>query len=159
MVASDTVTVTFTLPVLEKGDYTLEIVAEDIADERGVGNEAFSSVFTYLLNQKIKDTLCGTKVVFKKQWERIDVNRKYFGEFDPFGDFELLFGAAKLNLDIVELPVKYKARKYGDIKISRFRHGLLLLRMAIIGFIKLKLNSVQKIVFAISFATISIRSF
>ncbi|MFH1416467.1 MAG: bifunctional class I SAM-dependent methyltransferase/glycosyltransferase family 2 protein [Elusimicrobiota bacterium] len=106
-----------------------------------LGNMVFSAIFTYLLNQKIKDTLCGTKVIFKRHWEEVNKSREYFGDFDPFGDFELLFGAAKLNLDIVELPVKYRARKYGDIKIQRFRHGLMLLKMAFIGFIKLKVNT------------------
>lgn len=105
-----------------------------------LANMFFSSAFTYLLNQKIKDTLCGTKVIFKKHWERINADRGYFGEFDPFGDFELLFGASKMNLDIVELPVKYRERKYGDVKIRRFRHGFLLLKMTLIGLWKLKIK-------------------
>ena len=105
-----------------------------------LGNKFFSLVFTWILEQKIKDTLCGTKALFKKDYERIKQGRKYFGEFDPFGDFDLLFGAAKLNLKIVEIPVRYKERKYGNIKISRFRHGLLLLRMAFIAFKKFKLT-------------------
>ena len=94
-----------------------------------MGNKFFSLVFTWLLGQPIKDTLCGTKVLWKQDYEVIAENRSYFGEFDPFGDFDLLFGAAKLNFKIVEMPVRYRARTYGDTNIQRWRHGLLLLRM------------------------------
>jgi len=102
------------------------------------GNKVFSLIFTWLLDQKIKDTLCGTKVISKRNYEALAANRSYFGEFDPFGDFDLLFGAAKLNLKIVEVPVRYRARTYGDTKISRFRHGWLLLRMCGVALRKLK---------------------
>lgn len=95
-----------------------------------LGNRFFSLMFTYLLNQRIKDTLCGTKVLLKSDYEKIAANRHYFGDFDPFGDFDLIFGAAKLNLKIMEIPIHYRARTYGKTNISRFRHGLLLLRMA-----------------------------
>ncbi|MBA3064904.1 glycosyltransferase [bacterium] len=105
-----------------------------------LGNKFFSFIFTWILGQKINDTLCGTKVLFKKDYERIKEGRKYFGEFDPFGDFDLLFGAARLGLKIAELPVRYRARTYGDTKISRFTHGLLLLKMSAVAFIKFKLN-------------------
>ncbi|MBA3051710.1 MAG: glycosyltransferase [Candidatus Omnitrophota bacterium] len=105
-----------------------------------LGNKFFSFIFTWILGQRINDTLCGTKVLFKKDYERIKEGRKYFGEFDPFGDFDLLFGAARLGLKITELPVRYRARTYGDTKISRFTHGLLLLKMSIIAFIKFKLK-------------------
>lgn len=104
-----------------------------------LGNKFFSMVFTWLLDQSIKDTLCGTKVLFKHDYENIKANRSYFGEFDPFGDFDLLFGAAKQNLKIVEVPIRYRMRTYGDIKIERFKHGLILLKMSLIGFRKLKL--------------------
>ncbi len=97
-----------------------------------LGNKFFSMAFSWLLNQRIKDTLCGTKVIFKKDYERIAAGRAYFGDFDPFGDFDLLFGASKLNLKIVEMPIRYQERSYGNTSISRFRHGLLLLRM--VGF-------------------------
>ena len=103
-------------------------------------NKAFGIIFTWLLGQPVKDTLCGTKVLSRHHYERIAANRAYFGDFDPFGDFDLLFGASKLNLKITELPVSYKERKYGETKISRFRHGLLLFRMAFIAFVKLKLH-------------------
>ena len=105
-----------------------------------LGNKTFSLIFTWTLGQRIKDTLCGTKVLLKSNYEKIKAGRSYFGEFDPFGDFDLLFGASKLNLKITELPVSYKERKYGETKISRFRHGLLLFRMAFIAFVKLKLR-------------------
>jgi ubiquinone/menaquinone biosynthesis C-methylase UbiE len=94
-----------------------------------LGNHFFSWVFTWLLDQRFKDTLCGTKVMFREDYIKLTKNRKYFGEFDPFGDFDLLFGAHKLNLKIVEIPIKYRDRTYGSTNISRFKHGIILLRM------------------------------
>jgi len=95
-----------------------------------LGNKFFSLAFSWLLGQSIKDTLCGTKVLWRKDYEKIAANRSYFGDFDPFGDFDLIFGAAKLNLKLVDLAVRYRKRTYGDTNISRWKHGLLLLRMA-----------------------------
>jgi len=103
-----------------------------------LGNKFFSLMFTWLLGQKIKDTLCGTKVLFKQDYDQIVAQRSYFGDFDPFGDFDLLFGAAKLNLRIVELPVRYHARTYGETNIQRWRHGWLLLRMVVFAMRKIK---------------------
>ena len=103
-----------------------------------VGNKFFVLVFSYLLDQSVKDTLCGTKVFTCADYERIRTGAKYFGNFDPFGDFELLFGAAKLNLKIVELPVRYRDRTYGSTNISRFRHGWLLIQMSVFGLRRLK---------------------
>ena len=94
-----------------------------------VGNKFFSLAFSWLLGQPIKDTLCGTKVLWKRDYELIAKNRDYFGDFDPFGDFDLLFGAAKLNLKIVEVPIRYRSRTYGDTNINRWQHGWLLLKM------------------------------
>jgi len=94
-----------------------------------IGNKFFSWAFSWLLGQSIRDTLCGTKVLWKTDYQRIAENRVYFGDFDPFGDFDLLFGAARLNLKIVEVPIRYRARRYGETNISRWKHGLLLLRM------------------------------
>jgi SAM-dependent methyltransferase len=94
-----------------------------------VANKLFGIAFTWLLGQPLKDTLCGTKVLFRSDYEAIAKNRAYFGDFDPFGDFDLLFGAAKLNLKIIELPIRYQARTYGTTNINRWRHGALLLRM------------------------------
>jgi len=94
-----------------------------------LGNKFFSLAFSWLLGQPIKDTLCGTKVMWRDDYEKIAANRVYFGDFDPFGDFDLIFGAAKLNRKIVDLPVRYRERTYGTTNISRWRHGLLLLRM------------------------------
>lgn len=94
-----------------------------------IGNKLFSMAFSWLLGQSIKDTLCGTKVLWKKDYELIQANRSYFGDFDPFGDFDLIFGAAKLNLKIIDLPIRYRERTYGTTNISRWKHGLLLLRM------------------------------
>lgn len=103
-----------------------------------VGNKFFSVMFTWLLGQKIKDTLCGTKVLFKRDYDIIVAQRSYFGDFDPFGDFDLLFGAAKLSLRIAELPVRYYARTYGETNIQRWRHGWLLLRMVVFAMRKIK---------------------
>jgi SAM-dependent methyltransferase len=105
-----------------------------------LGNKAFSLVFSALLDQPVKDTLCGTKALERHRYEQIAGGRSYFGDFDPFGDFDLLLGAARLNLKIVDLPVRYQARTYGETKISRFRHGWLLLRMSVFGFRKLKIE-------------------
>ncbi len=101
-------------------------------------NRAFAVVFSWLLNQRFTDTLCGTKVLTKKHYEKIAANRSYFGDFDPFGDFDLIFGAAKLNLKILEIPVRYADRSYGETQISRFTHGWLLLRMVFFAYKKLK---------------------
>jgi SAM-dependent methyltransferase len=103
-----------------------------------IGNKFFGLAFSWLLNQRIKDTLCGTKVLFRREYERIAANRHYFGDFDPFGDFDLLFGASKLNLHIVEIPIRYQARAYGSTNIRRFAHGWLLLKMTVYGFFRLK---------------------
>jgi len=103
-----------------------------------LGNKFFSKAFTYLLEQRIRDTLCGTKVLWKGDYKKIIAGRKYFGDFDPFGDFDLLFGAAKLNLKIVEIPIRYRERTYGRTQISRFRHGLLLLKMTFFALKKIK---------------------
>lgn len=103
-----------------------------------LGNKFFSTAFTWLLGQPIRDTLCGTKVLKKSDYLRIISNRAYFGNFDPFGDFDLLFGAAKLNLKILEIPIRYRARKYGETNISRWSHGWLLLKMVVFAARKIK---------------------
>jgi SAM-dependent methyltransferase len=98
-----------------------------------LGNKFFSMAFSWLLSQSIKDTLCGTKVLSRAHYETIAANRAYFGEIDPFGDFDLLFGAARYNLKIVDLPVRYRERKYGETNIQRWSHGMLLLRMVLLA--------------------------
>jgi SAM-dependent methyltransferase len=103
-----------------------------------LANHAFSVIFSFLLNQRFTDTLCGTKVLRRKHYLDIAHNRNYFGDFDPFGDFDLIFGAAKLNLKIIEVPIRYAARTYGETQISRFTHGWLLLRMVVFAWRKLK---------------------
>jgi SAM-dependent methyltransferase len=103
-----------------------------------LGNKFFSLMFTWLLNQRFKDTLCGTKVLFKKDYLKILANRHYFGEFDPFGDFDLIFGAVKQNLKVAEIPIRYRERSYGQTNISRFRHGWLLLKMTVFVYKKIK---------------------
>lgn len=103
-----------------------------------LANRAFARIFSFLLNQRFTDTLCGTKVLWRKDYETIVANRHYFGDFDPFGDFDLIFGAAKQNLKIVEVPVRYADRSYGETQISRFTHGWLLARMVVFAWKKLK---------------------
>ncbi|HYC71338.1 MAG TPA: glycosyltransferase [Opitutaceae bacterium] len=101
-------------------------------------NKGFGLIFTWLLGQPVKDTLCGTKVLTRAHYERIAANRAYFGDFDPFGDFDLLFGAARLNLKIADVPIRYRERTYGTTNIQRWRHGWLLLRMVAFAARKLK---------------------
>jgi len=98
----------------------------------------FGLAFSWLLGQTIKDSLCGTKVLSRRDYEMIAANRSYFGDFDPFGDFDLLFGAAKYNLKIMDLPVRYRERVYGETNIQRWRHGVLLLRMVVLALFRLK---------------------
>ncbi len=104
-----------------------------------LGNKAFSLIFTWLLGQRIKDTLCGTKVLPKEAYARLAAGRAYFGDFDPFGDFDLLFGAARMGLNLIEVPIRYRRRSYGASKVRVLSHGLLLARMSLIGFRRLKL--------------------
>lgn len=103
-----------------------------------LGNKFFSIMFSWLLEQPIKDTLCGTKVIFRKDYQCLISNRSFFGNFDPFGDYDLIFGAYKLNLKIIDLPIRYRERSYGDTNISRFSHGFLLLRMVFYAAKKIK---------------------
>src|ERR1700693_2731571 len=103
-----------------------------------LGNKFFSLAFSWLLSQNIKDTLCGTKVLSKRDYEMIARNRAYFGEIDPFGDFDLIFGAAKYNLKLVDLPVRYGERVYGETNIQRWTHGWLLLRMVALAMRRIK---------------------
>src|SRR5262249_34237910 len=103
-----------------------------------VGNKAFGLALSAILEQRLKDTLCGTKVLFRRDYEKIARARGFFGDFDPFGDFDLIFGAAKQNLKIVELPVRYRARTYGETKISRFQNGAQLAAMTWYAFKKFR---------------------
>lgn len=103
-----------------------------------IANKIFSQLFTWLLGQRFTDTLCGTKVLRRTDYLRLKAGRSYFGDFDPFGDFDLIFGASKLSLKIVEVPIRYASRTYGETQISRFRHGLLLLRMVCFAFLRIK---------------------
>ena len=103
-----------------------------------VGNKFFSLAFSWLLSQSIKDTLCGTKVLSRVHYEMIATNRAYFGDFDPFGDFDLIFGATRYTLKIIDLPVRYGERVYGETNIQRWRHGWLLLRMVFFAMRRIK---------------------
>jgi SAM-dependent methyltransferase len=103
-----------------------------------LGNKFFSMMFSWILRQDIKDTLCGTKVFTRSDYEKIKSAKSFLGDFDPFGDFDLIFGAAKVNLKFREIPIRYKARVYGETNISRFRHGWMLLKMTFYAMNKFK---------------------
>jgi SAM-dependent methyltransferase len=103
-----------------------------------IANKTFSYLFSWLLNQRYTDTLCGTKVMRRMDYYRLRAGKAYFGDFDPFGDFDLIFGASKLNLKSIDLPIRYAARAYGETQISRFRHGVMLLKMVVFAFFKIK---------------------
>jgi SAM-dependent methyltransferase len=103
-----------------------------------VANRAFSLLFSWLLSQRFTDTLCGTKAICRSDYARLAAGRGYFGNFDPFGDFELIFGASKLGLKVVEVPIRYASRSYGETQISRFQHGFMLLRMVLFAFMRIK---------------------
>jgi SAM-dependent methyltransferase len=103
-----------------------------------IANRCFAYLFSYLVNTRLTDTLCGTKVLLRRDYEVLARERDYFGNFDPFGDFDLIFGAAKQNLKIIETPIHYKARTFGETQISRFRDGWLLLKMVWFAYRKLK---------------------
>ena len=120
------------------GILILGALAAGVATLMLVANHFFGLAFSWLLGQSIKDTLCGTKVLFRADYEAIARNRAYFGDFDPFGDFDLLFGAAKMNLRILDLPIRYQARTYGETNIQRWRHGWLLVRMVFFAAARLK---------------------
>jgi SAM-dependent methyltransferase len=101
-------------------------------------NKAFSLLFSWLLSQRFTDTLCGTKAIRRRDYDRLKLGRAYFGDFDPFGDFDLIFGASKLGLKALEVPIRYASRTYGETQISRFRHGFMLLRMVLFAFMRIK---------------------
>jgi hypothetical protein len=103
-----------------------------------IANRCLAYLFSYLVNTRLTDTLCGTKVLLRKDYEVLAQERAYFGNFDPFGDFDLIFVAAKQNLKNVETPIHYKARTFGETQISRFRDGWLLLKMVWFAYRKLK---------------------
>ena len=103
-----------------------------------IANKIFSILFTWLLGQRYTDTLCGTKVIRKRHFDKACIRNKDLGDFDPFGDFFIIFGAARLNLKMLEVPIRYRAREYGETQISRFSHGFLLIKMVIFAFFKLK---------------------
>ena len=103
-----------------------------------IGNKFFSLAFSFVLGQRFKDTLCGTKVLTRENYLKLAVNRTYFGEFDPFGDFDLIFGASRMCLKIVEVPITYRERTYGDTNISRWKHGTILLAMLVFAARRIK---------------------
>jgi SAM-dependent methyltransferase len=103
-----------------------------------IANRCFAYIFSYLTNTRLTDTLCGTKALLRKDYEVLARERSYFGNFDPFGDFDLIFGAVKQNLKLIETPIHYKARTFGETQISRFRDGWLLLKMVVFAYRKLK---------------------
>jgi SAM-dependent methyltransferase len=108
-----------------------------------LGNKFFGTLFSWLLGQRFRDTLCGTKMISRQNYELIAGNRSYFGDLDPFGDFDLIFGSIKQHLKVVEVPVTYHARTYGSTNIQRFRNGLMLLKMGWVAFKKIKIHPLK----------------
>lgn len=104
-----------------------------------IGNILFGLLFSWILGQRFTDTLCGTKVILASDYKKIKKGRHFFGNFDPFGDFDLIFGAVKQNLKVIEVPVRYRERRYGTTNISRFKHGWLLIKMTWFAFQKFML--------------------
>jgi hypothetical protein len=108
-----------------------------------LGNVFFAKALSWVLGVRLADSLCGTKLFARHDYARMQAWRADFGDFDPFGDFEMLFPAAILGLGVVDVPIRYRARTYGTTNISRFRHGLMLLKMTVIGFGRVKLGRVR----------------
>ena len=108
-----------------------------------LGNVFFAKALSWVLDQRLGDTLCGTKLVARHDYQRMAAWRHDFGDFDPFGDFELIFPAATLMLGIVDVPIRYLDRTYGSTNISRFRHGYMLARMTLIGLVRIRLGAKQ----------------
>jgi glycosyltransferase involved in cell wall biosynthesis len=104
------------------------------------GNVLFAKALSRVLSVRLGDSLCGTKLFARHDYARFTAWRRDFGDFDPFGDFEMLFPAAILGLTVVDLPIRYLARTYGTTQISRFRHGWMLLKMTAIGFLRVRLG-------------------
>jgi hypothetical protein len=105
-----------------------------------LGNIFFAKALSWTLDMQLSDSLCGTKLLTRRDYQRMVAWREDFGDVDPFGDFELLFPAAQLGLGVIDIPIRYRARTYGDTNISRYRHGLLLFKMTLIGFVRIKLG-------------------
>ena len=105
-----------------------------------LGNKFFAMALSYVLGQSVKDSLCGTKMLLRSDYERLLRRIVELGDFDPFGDFNLLFGSALLDLRIRDLPVRYKDRTYGETNISRFSHGWLLLKMTWFGLFRVRFS-------------------
>ncbi|MDC3024319.1 glycosyltransferase [Alphaproteobacteria bacterium] len=103
-----------------------------------LANKMFSILFSWILSQRYTDTLCGTKVITKENYTKIKIKNKDLGNFDPFGDFFIIFGSSRLCLKMCEIPIRYKARAYGETQISRFSHGFMLIKMVIFAFFKIK---------------------
>ncbi len=108
-----------------------------------LGNIFFAKALSRVLGVRFGDTLCGTKLLSRRDYDRFIAWRRDFGDFDPFGDFELIFPAAVLGLGITDVPIRYRDRLYGETNISRFRHGFMLLRMTLIGFFRITLGQVK----------------
>jgi hypothetical protein len=104
----------------------------------GLGNVFFAKALSAVLDTRLGDALCGTKLLTRHDYVRMIVWRRDFGDFDPFGDFEILFPAAILALGVVDVPIRYRARTYGATKISRFRHGWMLIKMTLVGYFRIK---------------------
>lgn len=119
--------------------YAYEMEEGAMRPLNNIGNIFFAVFLSWVCGKKLTDTLCGTKAIFRSDFEQLK-KTKFFKEMDdPFGDFKLLIGASLIGLSIVEVPVVYHRREYGATKISRFRDGWKLLKMMITVILKFKL--------------------
>ncbi len=105
-----------------------------------LGNVFFAKALSFVLGNRLSDSLCGTKLVARHDHARFVAWRQDFGDFDPFGDYELLFPASILGLGIVDVPIRYRARTYGSTQIHRFRHGWQLLEMTFSGLFRVRVG-------------------
>tara|TARA_B110000977_G_scaffold125183_1_gene160299 strand:+ start:1495 stop:2904 length:1410 start_codon:yes stop_codon:yes gene_type:complete len=106
------------------------------------GNLFFAFLFSILFKQKITDTLCGTKIFFKKDWEQIKKYNNTWGAKDLWGDFDLLLGAYKNNLKIVENPISYTDRKEDETKMTGIiKNSIRMLIITFVAYYKLRIRN------------------
>jgi len=93
-----------------------------------VGNKAFCLLISWVLRQRVSDTLCGTKALLRRDYRSMPLSGS-----DRWGDFDLLFGAARQKLRILEIPIHYRERAAGESKMNVRRDGPRFLRASLAG--------------------------
>ena len=105
-----------------------------------LGNIFFAKLFSFILNKRISDTLCGTKIFYKEHWQQIKKTNSQWGKEDLWGDFDLLLGCYISNLKIKEIPIKYYERKEGVTKMKNvLNNGIRMLVISITAIFKIKI--------------------